>query len=351
MPLKKRWNLLASGMNLLYRRLRPWSWPIHMQVEVTNYCDLRCPVCPTGMGILDRPKAMLDVDMYARLMDEVGPYLLTALLWGWGEPLVHPQFAELIRITRSHGVLPILSTNGQNLHDERVQEDLLRQPPEHLIVAIDGLTDQTNSRYRIGAKLAGALEGVGRLARRKRDRGQQLPVLHMRYMVMQHNQHERPDVERFAADNGFEFLTIRTLMAIGDDGVALDTLLPTDPRYQAYEVEGDKPRPRDDFACQYAFCFPGLQADGTVVPCDQDFRGSHAYGRFGDGVSFADLWFNQKARQLRRTIRADRHALSTCRNCPFADRKADSCSVELADLPASNDPSVAAPARGGSVGP
>ncbi len=332
MSMTKRWNLVRSGMNLLYRRLRPWSWPIHMQVEVTNYCNLRCPVCPTGTGILGRPAAMLDVDLYARLMAEVGPTLLTTLLWGWGEPLLHPQLAELIRITRSHGVIPITSTNGQVLHEERIQEDLLRQPPEHLIVAIDGLTEETNAAYRKGAKLAGVLDGVRRLARRKRELGQLLPVLHMRYMVMKHNQHERPRVEGFAAENGFDFLTIRALMTISEDDVHLDELVPTDPKYQGYNIERGRPKPAHDYACQYAFLFPGLQADGTIVPCDQDFRGSHPYGRLGPDGGFADIWFGRRAQELRRLIRRDRLAVSSCRNCPFADRKADSCSIELGDL-------------------
>ena len=49
-----RLNLLAAGGNLVHRRLRPWSWPLHMQIELTNYCTLRCPVCHTGSGTLGR---------------------------------------------------------------------------------------------------------------------------------------------------------------------------------------------------------------------------------------------------------------------------------------------------------
>lgn len=330
MSLTKRCNLLASGLNLVYRRLRPWSWPLHMQVELTNFCNCRCPVCPTGAGTLGRDPGTMDVDVYHRLMDEAGPYLLTVLLWGWGEPLLHPQFAEFIRLTRAHDVVPIISTNGQNLHERHVQDDLLAHPPTYLIVAIDGLTDQTNSRYRVGAKLAGVLEGVARLAREKAQHGRKLPILHMRYMVMKHNQHERPDVERFAASHGFDQLAIRTLSIIDDETIPIADLVPDDRKYQAYDLQADRPGRRNDFICQHAFCFPGIQLDGTVVPCDQDFRGRHAIGRFGDGTSFADIWFGRAARSARRTIRRDRRQFSFCRNCPYADRKTNTCSVELA---------------------
>lgn len=48
MSWSKRINLARSGLNLLYRRIYPWSMPLHMQFELANYCNLRCPVCPTG---------------------------------------------------------------------------------------------------------------------------------------------------------------------------------------------------------------------------------------------------------------------------------------------------------------
>ena len=54
MPMMKRLNLLRSGANLVSRRLHPWGWPIHMHIELANYCNLKCEVCPTGIGKLDR---------------------------------------------------------------------------------------------------------------------------------------------------------------------------------------------------------------------------------------------------------------------------------------------------------
>ncbi|MHC4592242.1 MAG: hypothetical protein ACYS8L_06050 [Planctomycetota bacterium] len=59
MSMKKRANLLATGLNLLHRRAKPWGWPMHAQLELTSFCNLHCPICPTGLGLLnDRPKLM-----------------------------------------------------------------------------------------------------------------------------------------------------------------------------------------------------------------------------------------------------------------------------------------------------
>lgn len=106
----KRLNLIRSGLNLLHRRLFPWSMPLHMQFELTNYCNLRCPVCPTGISAVGRPPQAMSPETFKRVINQVGPYLLTASLWGWGEPNLHPQLQDILSIARQHRVVTFLST-------------------------------------------------------------------------------------------------------------------------------------------------------------------------------------------------------------------------------------------------
>ncbi|HSB14284.1 MAG TPA: radical SAM protein, partial [Bryobacteraceae bacterium] len=200
----KRFNLFKAGANLLHQRLQPWSMPLHMQFELTNYCSLRCPVCPTGSKALDRRPQPIDVGLFERVMDEVGPHLLTASLWAWGEPLLHPRLKEILRAARKHDVITLLSTNGQSLNQDRILDALIQEPPDYLIVAFDGLTDGTNSQYRVGATLAPIRDGVRKLAELKRLRGLSTPLLNMRDIVMNHNQHEVPQLEEFARLHDFE---------------------------------------------------------------------------------------------------------------------------------------------------
>ncbi|MHC4592243.1 MAG: radical SAM/SPASM domain-containing protein [Planctomycetota bacterium] len=241
---------------------------------------------------------------------------------------MHPRFADAVRTCREYGVIPLFSTNGQNLSNEQVLNDLIREPPAYLIVAIDGLTDETNTKYRAGAKLEPALQGVRQLAQMKRERGQELPVMNMRFIVMSHNEHEVPHVTRFAAENGFDMLTIRTL-GLRDTGEALhQRLVPHQERFRAYQYHHGQRIRRDDFVCHLAFFFPTVLTDGTVVTCDQDFNGSQAYGRVGEDGSFADVWWSDRAAEVRRTILRSPQAYSCCGDCPFADRATSACSLE-----------------------
>ena len=296
MPMAKRINLLKSGANLIYRKSLPWSWPIHIHVELTSYCNIKCKVCPTGRGILNRKPTSLDPGLFERLMNEAAPYLLTMSLWGWGESLLHPRLADILRLTQNRGITTFLSTNGQNLDDPTVLKALIDYPPTYLIVAIDGLTDETNSKYRVGAKIAPALAGVKALAQMKRDKGQQFPILHHRFIVMKHNEHEVPLLRQFAVDNRFDMTTIRTLsiMDTQDESDHL-ALLPSDGNFKAYQYQNDHRVSRRDFTCEKAFIFPAVFADGTVVDCDQNHDAQHSYGNLTSGQSFADIWWNQCA--------------------------------------------------------
>lgn len=330
MRLPRRLNLLRSGGNLVHRRLKPWSMPLHMQFEVSSACNLRCPVCPTGRHELKRGRAFMDPVLFERVMDEVGPFLLTASLWGWGEPLLHPRLCEILRVARGFSAVTLLSTNGQKLAEPQTQEALRREPPDHLIVALDGVTDETNARFRQGARLAPALQGVRQLAAWKRESGSRLPILHMRFIVMKHNQHEVSLLDDFARGNGFDMLSLRTLSLI--DHAAPDALVgdlvPDLPEWQAYRYRDRQRLRRSDFVCQEPFWFPTLFADGTVVACEQDCHARHPFGRVTERTSFREVWRSQQARAVRKLLRDRSHEASFCRNCPYADRGETDCSVE-----------------------
>ncbi|MGE5571007.1 MAG: radical SAM/SPASM domain-containing protein [Rhodospirillales bacterium] len=312
MSWRKRLNLFRAGANLLHRRLQPWSMPLHMQFELANYCNLRCPVCPAGTRSVSRQPMAMDVELFRRVMDEVGPYLLTTCLWAWGEPTFHPRLKDILRAARTHDVITLFSTNGQQLNHERVLEALIEEPPDYLVVALDGLTDQTNSVYRVGARMSPILEGVKRLAEMKRRRGQRMPVLNMRFIVMRHNEHEAQEVMEFAKQHEFELLSLRTLCTYVEPVYDPEAGRRLRPDRVASEAGGK-------FYCLHPFWFPTLFADGTVVLCEQDYNAELGLGRVEGDVSFTRLWKSKKAARLRRLIRDRMAEVGFCHNCPYKD--------------------------------
>ena len=330
MSMGKRLNLFKAGFNLVYRQLTPWNMPLHLQMELTNYCNLRCPVCPAGIRAIKRKPLSMDVDLFNRVIDDVGPYLLTVSLWAWGEPLLHPELHKILCSIRKHKIAILLSTNGQNLNEERVIEALTREPPTHLIVAIDGLTDETNTKFRVGAKLNPILSGIRRIAEIKQSRGQQLPILHMRFIVMKHNQHEVPQMIDFAKTNHFDLLTVRTLSIIDSESTDQThrDFVPNKLEFRAYDYKNGTRFERKDFICQEPFWFPTVFADGTLVACEQDYNAQQSLGVISKKVLFRDLWFSRRAASIRKIIRDNPQSLSFCQNCPYRDRECTDVSIK-----------------------
>lgn len=326
MSLRKRANLLLSGLNLLFRRTRPWSLPLHMQFELANYCNLRCPVCPTGAHDLRRPAKAMAPSLFERVMSEVGPCLLTASLWGWGESLLNPHLRQILEIASRYPVVTFLSTNGQNLDRESIFEAILSAPPSYLIVALDGLTDATNSQFRVGARLAPALEGVRRIAALKRERNQRFPILHMRFMVMRHNEHETEAAPEFAASHGFDMFSSRMLCIVESSPAreAHSSLMPIREDFRA----GRLTEAKQDFVCMQPFWFPSVYSDGTVVLCEQDSAATAPAGVVGPDLDFRGVWRSIRAAGLRRTIRDNPSDLPFCASCPECDRAVTNSSVE-----------------------
>ncbi len=326
MSWSKRVNLICSGLNLVWRRPKPWGMPLHLQFEFTSYCNLRCPGCPTGLEELGRSATAMSPELFERVYDETAPYLLTASLWVWGESLLHPQLKRMLEIAARYPVITLLSTNGMPLQWARVREALLEYPPSILIVAIDGLTDETNSRYRVGARLAPILEGVRELAEAKRKLGQNKPELLMRFIAMRHNVHQLGELETFARQYGFESVSIR--------GFTLKDLSQREQNHELVPVQPelahkifDAERQAKGFVCQMPFWFPSILADGTVVACEQDHMGSYPLGKVGVDGTFRDIWYSPRAAQVRRLIRDSRHCVSFCQHCPYETSSTSDCSL------------------------
>jgi len=74
--LKRRLNLYRSRYEHARVRTRLRSYPFVLVVEPTNRCNLRCPYCFTGAGGLGRRSSVMSPDLFRKLMDELGGYLL-----------------------------------------------------------------------------------------------------------------------------------------------------------------------------------------------------------------------------------------------------------------------------------
>ena len=128
-------------------------------LELTNRCNLKCTFCPTADGRMARPRGVMDDGLFARALDGAGP-LEFALLFQWGEPLLHPRFAALAASAADRGIRTLVTTNGTLLDDRRVAE-LLAARVDRVTVSVDG--DAATHEAVRGIPLARTKEALRRL--------------------------------------------------------------------------------------------------------------------------------------------------------------------------------------------
>ena len=184
------------------------AWPMSLSVEPTTSCNLRCPECPSGLRSFTRPTGMLEVATLKRVLDEIGQHLVYLNLYFQGEPYLHPDMNELVRIGAAHGLYTSTSTNAHFLRPERCAQ-IVQSGLSRLIISIDGMTQDTYASYRVGGQLDKVLEGTRNMVEaRCATGGQGLTV--WQFLVVGPNEQEVDTIKQHAQRIGVDELVIKT---------------------------------------------------------------------------------------------------------------------------------------------
>ena len=114
--------------------------PAQAQIEITNKCNLDCNMCPReSLGVEYKH---MDLDLFKKITDRVnGVRLIT--LTGWGEPFMHPNIFDMIRICKERGFQVQLTTNGLFPNDS-ISEKIINSEVDSISFSIDTLNGTSN---------------------------------------------------------------------------------------------------------------------------------------------------------------------------------------------------------------
>lgn len=312
---------LLSGyfISRITRRVIHWGRPISLSIEPTNYCNLHCPECPSGMNRLSRERGYIDFELFARIIDQFSPSGFYLNLYFQGEPFLHPELARMVRYAKSKNIFVASSTNGHFLSPGNV-ESTLSSGLDRLIISLDGTDAEAYSQYRSGGDFDTVIRGIKELVRSKKAAALSKPCIILQFLVLKSNQHQVKDIFRLGKELGVDKVVLKT--AQFNDFRQGNPLMPDDPQYSRYK----KINPAGDVQPRYAIrkrlpnhCFRMWSScvvtwDGSLVPCCFD---KDAFFRMGDltGQDFIKLWKSEQYRAFREKILTSRKSVEICVNC------------------------------------
>jgi radical SAM protein with 4Fe4S-binding SPASM domain len=316
---KKIFNWLFANLSMLFKTEAPLGFPTHVQIEPASICNLRCHMCPVTIG-MNRCTGCLDFSVYKTFIDEVGDYLFAIVLWDWGEPFLHPKIFNIISYATRKNIKVVTSTNGHFLTMEDNADRIIQSGLDGIIIAVDGITQNTYEQFRKGGDLEKVLEGIRTLVERKRALNSKTPFINLRSVAMKHNESELPEIRTKAELLGVDAFSIKSFdyfYSYESENQRSD-FLPENKRLWRWILD-DKGLPlrRRKNLCTALWLSPLIHSNGRVCSCWMDKDEKHPLGDLSNST-FRKIWFDKKYRELRKEFGKDWTKNELCNRCTYA---------------------------------
>jgi radical SAM protein with 4Fe4S-binding SPASM domain len=306
-------NVLQAAFSYLRSSLTGNSsvtgMPLSVNAELTNNCNLRCPECSSGSGLMQRDRGFMDIELFKKVIIELKPYLCNINLYFQGEPMMHPDFFAFVGSSpKAHTVV---STNGHFLSAGNA-EKIVKSGLGKLIISLDGIDQETYSAYRRNGHINTVIDGIRRIAEAKKRFSSSLKV-EIQVLVNKLNEQQIPQI-RVLAKSVKATLKLKSMQILKQEDIG--SWLPLNEIYSRYrkKKEGYVIKNSLSDSCARLWFNPVITWDGKVIPCCFDKNAEFVMGDLNHD-SFREIWNGPKYRIFRKSIMSGRYMVEMCRNC------------------------------------
>lgn len=234
---------------------------------------------PTGAAMLDA--------LFAELATRDDSLIVFG---GFGEPLLHPDFAGIVRRARAAGVFGIAVRTNALALDPAAIDALLAAKVDVVNVLLDAHSAETYREVHRHDGYDAAVANVNALLDARANRQSPLPIV---VPEMTKTRRTLREMEAF-----YDEWTRKTSAAVVRGPAAYGGA------YASLELMNMAPPNR--FACLRLWSRTIVLADGRVTACDQDATGAHAIGTLRD-ATLHSLWTGPRMESLRAAHRNARY--------------------------------------------
>lgn len=134
--------------------------PVYLDVELTNYCNIHCNMCPVGTGAMKRNKGFMSDKVFEKILDNIKRYHIKGVRFiRWGEPTLHLKFLDWAKALKDEGSLVHFNTNGLLL-DEKMIRGIVDTKIDSVKFSFQGIDDLTYKEMRSGGSYSKLLSAI-----------------------------------------------------------------------------------------------------------------------------------------------------------------------------------------------
>jgi radical SAM protein with 4Fe4S-binding SPASM domain len=224
----------------------------------------------------------------------------------------------MISYAKENGLLVHTSTNGHYLNTKEQARKVIDSGLDSLIVAVDGIDQQTYEKYRKNGSLQSVINAVENLVTERTSLGVSHPRITLRFIVMKHNEHQLDQVEKFAKDLGVDALTFRSAVVRRSNVDFEESLTPLSAEYKRFNPKrattvGSGTKSLNSY-CHRPYANLTVFSNGDVVTCENDFNATLPLGNVAE-QSIWNILTSYKAKEFYKAFSKDLDQFVFCKEC------------------------------------
>lgn len=272
--------------------------PLHIDIELSDACNLKCKMCAHGIGIAT-PVGFMERNLVFRLVQECAELGVHSIKFNWrGEAALNPILPEAVALAKAKGILEVqINTNGlpkkQNIYIECADAGI-----DRIIFSVDGFSAQSYESIRIGGDYQQLIKNIQGLLQWKKDKDKKKPLVRVQMVRTTGNNHE---VENF----------VHHWQLLVDDVRISDVM----DRGQGSGLEVGDSITVGRRRCPQPFQRLVIARDGRVSPCCADWDQKYIVGNVLH-ESLLSIWNGDRMARMREVQdRVDLDKVSICAKC------------------------------------
>lgn len=285
------------------------EFPRYIDIELTNICNFKCLMCPTGTGLIQRKKGYMSKETFSSIIDEIKNYSTPVRFIGWGEPLLHPDLLEFLNICKKNNIHVHLNTNGLLLSEELMKK-FVDIPLDSLKFSFQGIDQKSYHEMRNIDFFPRLIEKIHRFHQILGSSPH--PYIHVSSTITYESVEQ---VEQFKSAL-HDYVDLVTVGRTRLDHIDLENVkLKPEEKLRLESLLKYETVSKTHLPCSEIFNVLSVNWDGTVSACCVDYNKKMLVGDLKND-SLREIWTSRKMETYRKLLFEMKHdSLELCSKC------------------------------------